>query len=193
MDPIENNKISSPHPDAMHPQSLNQAMLPSKDLQEDKSALTVEDRMAHIWAKHQVKEKRRIQLVAQAREIVTDFVQSTGKSGVVTAEIYDDIVVATTTNMVKTYLERRAVKEASQQASMLKLSILKSKEWELTRPPSALAMTVRGTPYASNSHPSSASAPATSSLFRNAFGHMTSYATRSRPASLPTRLPLMTH
>ena len=61
---------------------------------------------------------------------------------------------------------------------------------------------VRGTPYASDSCPSSASAsdsrlssasaPATSSLFRNAFGCMTSYATRSRPASLPTRLPLMT-
>jgi len=53
---------------------------------------------------------------------------------------------------------------------------------------------VRGTPYASNSRLPSASAPApaTSSLFRNAFGCMTSYATRSRPASLPTRLPLMT-
>ena len=61
---------------------------------------------------------------------------------------------------------------------------------------------VRGTPYASDScpssastsdsHLSSASAPATSSLFRNAFGRMTSYATHSRPASLPTHLPLMT-
>jgi len=61
---------------------------------------------------------------------------------------------------------------------------------------------VRGTPYASdsrlpsasasNSRLSSASAPATSSLFRNAFGRMTSYTTRSRPASLLTRLPLMT-
>ena len=48
--------------------------------------------------------------------------------------------------------------------------------------------TVRGTPYASNDRPSPASAsdsrlpsaPATSSLFRNAFGRMTSYATRSR-------------
>ena len=47
---------------------------------------------------------------------------------------------------------------------------------------------VRGTPYASDDRPSSASAsdsrlpsaPATSSLFRNAFGRMTSYATRSR-------------
>jgi len=48
---------------------------------------------------------------------------------------------------------------------------------------------VRGTPYASDAHPSSASAsnsrlpsapaPATSSLFRNAFGRMTSYATHS--------------
>jgi len=52
---------------------------------------------------------------------------------------------------------------------------------------------VRGTPCASHSRPSSASAPATSSLFRNAFSHMTSYATRSRPASPLTRLPLMTH
>jgi len=61
---------------------------------------------------------------------------------------------------------------------------------------------VRGTPYASdsrlpsastsNSRLSSASAPATSPLFRNAFGRMTSYTTRSRPASLLTRLPLMT-
>jgi len=59
---------------------------------------------------------------------------------------------------------------------------------------------VRGSPYASDSRPSSASdsrlssasAPATSSLFRNAFGRMTSYAIRSRPASLPTCLPLMT-
>ena len=58
-------------------------------------------------------------------------------------------------------------------------------------------ITVRGTPYASDSRLSSTSAsdnpaPATSSLFRNAFGRMTSYATRSRPASLPTHLPLMT-
>ena len=53
-------------------------------------------------------------------------------------------------------------------------------------------LSVRGTPYASDSRLSSASAPATSSLFRNAFGHMTLYATRSRPASLPTCLPLMT-
>jgi len=57
------------------------------------------------------------------------------------AEIYDDIVVATTTNMVKTYLECRAAKEASQQASMLKLSIPKSKEHGLTQPPLVLAMT----------------------------------------------------
>jgi len=51
-------------------------------------------------------------------------------------------------------------------------------------------ITVRGTPYASDANSSSASAsdsrlpsasaPATSSLFRNAFGRMTSYATRSR-------------
>ena len=55
---------------------------------------------------------------------------------------------------------------------------------------------VRGTPYASDDRPSSASAsdsrlpsaPATSSLFRNAFGRMTSYATRSRPASAPDRM-----
>ena len=55
---------------------------------------------------------------------------------------------------------------------------------------------VRGTPYASDDRPSSASAsdsrlpsaPATSSLFRNAFGRMTSYATRSRPASAPNRM-----
>jgi len=57
---------------------------------------------------------------------------------------------------------------------------------------------VRGTPYASDTRPSSASAPdsclssastpATSSLFRNAFGRMTSYATRSRPASAPDRM-----
>ena len=44
-----------------------------------------------------------------------------------------------------------------------------------THPPS-----VRGTPYASDARPSSASAPATSALFRNAFGRMTSYATCSR-------------
>ena len=64
MDSIKNNKISSPHPDAMHPPGPNQATLLPENLQEDKSALTVEERMAHIWAKHQVKEKRRIQLVA---------------------------------------------------------------------------------------------------------------------------------
>jgi len=52
------------------------------------------------------------------------------------------------------------------------------------------AAAVRGTPYASDSRPSSA--PATSSLFRNAFGRVTSYATRSRPASPPTCLLLMT-
>jgi len=57
-------------------------------------------------------------------------------------------------------------------------------------------ITVRGTPYASDDRPSSASAsdsrlpsaPATSSLFCNAFGRMTSYATRSRPASTPDRM-----
>jgi len=51
---------------------------------------------------------------------------------------------------------------------------------------------VRGTPYASGSHLPSAStsapAPATSSLFRNAFGRMTSYATRSRSTSAPDRM-----
>jgi len=55
---------------------------------------------------------------------------------------------------------------------------------------------VRGTPYAPDDRLSSASAsdsrlpsaPATSSLFRNAFGRMTSYATRSRPASAPDRM-----
>jgi len=45
---------------------------------------------------------------------------------------------------------------------------------------------VRGTPYASDDR--LPSAPATSSLFRNAFGRMTSYATRSRPASAPDRM-----
>jgi len=59
-------------------------------------------------------------------------------------------------------------------------------------------LSVRGTPSASDAHSSSASAsdsrlpsasaPATSSLFRNAFGRMTSYATRSRPASAPDRM-----
>jgi len=57
---------------------------------------------------------------------------------------------------------------------------------------------VRGTPYAPDACPSSASvsdsrlpsapAPATSSLFRNAFGRMTSYATHSRPTSAPDRV-----
>jgi len=42
---------------------------------------------------------------------------------------------------------------------------------------------VRGTPHASDARSSSASAPATSSLFRNAFGRMTSYATRFRSRS----------
>jgi len=51
-----------------------------------------------------------------------------------------------------------------------------------------LIVAVRGTPYASDAHSSSASAPATSSLFRNAFGRMTSYATRSRPASAPDHM-----
>ena len=69
---------------------------------------------------------------------------------------------------------------------------------ELTASPPSLLQhqTVRGTPYASDSRPSSASdsglsstsASATSSLFRNAFGQMTSYATRSRPASAPDRM-----
>jgi len=47
---------------------------------------------------------------------------------------------------------------------------------------------VRGTPYASDAHSPSTPAPATSSLFRNAFGRMMSYATRSRPASAPDRM-----
>jgi len=57
-----------------------------------------------------------------------------------------------------------------------------------------ISHTVRGTPYTSDSRLPSASAPTptTSSLFRNTFSRMTSYATRSQPASLPTRLPLMT-
>ena len=45
------------------------------------------------------------------------------------------------------------------------------------QPPQPL--TVRGTPYTSDTRSSSASAPATSSLFCNAFGRMMSYATRS--------------
>jgi len=59
-------------------------------------------------------------------------------------------------------------------------------------------VTVRGTPYASDARPSSASAsdsrlpsapaPATSSLFRNAYGRMTSYSTRFQPASAPDRV-----
>ena len=70
------------------------------------------------------------------------------------------------------------------------------------RPSSSLLMlklvSVRGTPYASDARSSSASAsdsrlpsasaPATSPLFRNVFGRMTSYATRSRPASAPDRM-----
>ena len=54
---------------------------------------------------------------------------------------------------------------------------------------------VRGTPYASDARSSSASAsaPATSSLFHNAFGRMTSYATRSRPASAPDRMMSRDH
>ena len=51
---------------------------------------------------------------------------------------------------------------------------------------------VRGTPYASGSCLPSAStsapAPATSSLFCNVFGQMTSYATRSQPPSAPDRM-----
>jgi len=67
-----------------------------------------------------------------------------------------------------------------------------------TKPPISRFDAVRGTPYASNARPSSASAsdsrlpsapaPTTSSLFRNAFGQMTSYATRFRPASAPDRM-----
>jgi len=63
---------------------------------------------------------------------------------------------------------------------------------------SRIQLIVRGTPSASDAHSSSASAsdsrlpsasaPATSSLFRNTFGRMTSYATRSRPASAPDRM-----
>ena len=48
---IKNNKILLPHPDTKHPPlapSLNWATILPKNLQEDKSALTVEDHMAHI-------------------------------------------------------------------------------------------------------------------------------------------------
>jgi len=61
---------------------------------------------------------------------------------------------------------------------------------KMSKWPSVYGVPVRGTPYASDARPSSASAsdshlpsapaPATSSLFHNAFGRMTSYATRSR-------------
>ena len=44
MDPIESNKILSPHPDVMHPPSLNQATV----LSEDKLVSTLEDRFACI-------------------------------------------------------------------------------------------------------------------------------------------------
>ena len=47
---------------------------------------------------------------------------------------------------------------------------------------------VRGTSSASASDSHVPPAPATSSLFRNAFGRMTSYATRSRPPSAPDRM-----
>jgi len=67
-------------------------------------------------------EKRRIMLITQAREIVTNYVQSKGK--IVTAATYDNIVVRTATKIVKVYLERHAAKEASQYpSSMLESSV----------------------------------------------------------------------
>jgi len=106
----------------MHPLRLNQAILQPKDLQ--KSDLTVEDCMAPIWEKHHIMEKRRIVLITQAREIVTNYVQSKGK--IVTAATYNNIVVGTATKMVKVYLEGCAAKEASQYpSSMLESSVPK--------------------------------------------------------------------
>jgi len=79
---------------------------------------------------------------------------------------------------------------------VLMFSICPLKPGQAHYPPDTAA--VRGTPYASDARSSSASAsdsclpsasaPATSSLFRNAFGRMTSYATRSWPASAPDRM-----
>ena len=127
MDSIENNKISSPHPDATHPPGPNRATLLPENLQEDKSALTVEERMAHMWDKHQVKEKRRKQLVLRAQAIVADYMEmQRERSAPPGPATYEDIVVATATQVTKTYLERRAAKEASQRpSSMLELSMPK--------------------------------------------------------------------
>jgi len=95
MDPIENNKTLSPHPDAMHPPSPNWAILLPENLQEDKSALTVEDRMAHIWDKHHVKEKQRKQLLLRAQKIVAEYAEQQRKD--FSLQVYEDIVVATAT------------------------------------------------------------------------------------------------
>jgi len=127
MDSIENNKIPFPHPDAMHPPGLNQATLLPENLQEDKSALTVEECMAHIWDKHQVKEKRRKQLVLRAQAIVADYMEmKREQSAPPGPATYEDIVVATATQVTQTYLKRCAAKEVSQcPSSMLKLSMPK--------------------------------------------------------------------
>ena len=63
---IENNTTSSLQPDVMHPPCPNRATIQPKNLQEDKSVLTVEDRMAPICEKHHIMEKRRIMLITWA-------------------------------------------------------------------------------------------------------------------------------
>jgi len=117
---IENNKISS-----LHLQSLNQATPLSKDLQEDKSVLTVEDRMAIIWLTEQITNQTHCtQIIAKAQGLVANFIEEHGKYKEMSANAHDNMVVATAIEMAKAYVKRRAAKE-THLPSMLESSMPK--------------------------------------------------------------------
>jgi len=86
---------------------------------------TVEVRMAIIWHAEQITNQTRCtQIIAKARGLVADFVESHSKYKEMPAKAHDDMVVAMATEMAKAYIKRRAAKE-THLPSMLESSMPK--------------------------------------------------------------------
>jgi len=76
--------------------------------------VTVEVRMAMIWHTEQITNQNRCtQIIAKARGLVANFVESHGKYKETPAKARDDMVVATGTEMAKAYVKRQAAKTSS--------------------------------------------------------------------------------
>src|SRR6266542_6786181 len=81
--------------------------------------------MAIIWhAERITNQTHRTQIIAKARGLVADFVESHSKYKEMPAKARDDMVVATATEMAKAYIKRRAAKE-THLPSMLESSMPK--------------------------------------------------------------------